>query len=85
VLSDLANYQITVNPCGTTLNPGASCNPQIVCHPTIIGPIGGTMTFVTNASNSPTTAALSCSGVAAASVGIKINGSQKINGVQTIQ
>jgi hypothetical protein len=86
VLNDLANYQIVTNACSTTLNALASCTFNIVCHPTVSGLINGTMTFVTNASNSPTVATMTCTGLNTTipKGGQLINGKQTINGIQTI-
>ena len=86
VLSDLANFQISSNACSTTLNASASCTFSVVCHPTIGGLINGTITMVTNASNSPTVANLNCTGVIIGVVpGVKIRNNPTVNGGITVQ
>jgi hypothetical protein len=86
VISDLNNYQISANACGSTLATSASCTLQIVCHPVVSGLINANMTFITNANNSPTVATLTCTGVVSGvQQGITIKGGIDITGGPAVQ
>lgn len=63
-LSDITNYQIIANACGSGLSAGASCTFQVRFTPQSIASFPATLTFVTNATNSPTVVNLSGTGTA---------------------
>jgi hypothetical protein len=50
------------NNCGTSIAAGASCSVNVSFRPTVSGTRTGTLTVTSNATNSPTTVALSGSG-----------------------
>jgi len=89
VLSDLTNYSIVANGCGSSLTASASCTLGVQFHPTLQGSLPATLTFITNASNSPTVATLSGTGTISGNVcavgtvcGITIKGNVEVlNGV----
>ncbi len=52
--------------CSTSLNPGGSCTVGVVCYPTALATIPGTLTIIDNALNAASAvqaASLSCTGV----------------------
>ena len=50
------------NTCGTSIAAGASCTVNVSFRPTASGTRTGTLTITSNATNSPTTVALSGTG-----------------------
>ncbi|WP_194904336.1 choice-of-anchor D domain-containing protein [Catenulispora rubra] len=61
-----ASGDFTVSPtCGTALAPGADCVALVTFHPSAVGTRTGTLTIASNASNGPTTIALSGTGAVA--------------------
>jgi hypothetical protein len=58
------NYSATTS-CGASLDAGASCTVSVIFSPTATGPLPGTLLVTDNAANSPQTAGLSGTGVAA--------------------
>jgi hypothetical protein len=53
------------NTCGSSLAAGGSCTVSVTFHPTASGTRTGTLTVTSNATNSPTTVALSGTGTTA--------------------
>jgi Carbohydrate binding module (family 6)/F5/8 type C domain/Abnormal spindle-like microcephaly-assoc'd, ASPM-SPD-2-Hydin len=58
------------NTCGTSIAVNASCTVNVSFRPTASGTRTGTLTVTSNASNSPTTVALSGTGTATGSVNL---------------
>jgi F5/8 type C domain/Abnormal spindle-like microcephaly-assoc'd, ASPM-SPD-2-Hydin len=59
--------------CGTSLAPGANCVAVVTFYPTAAGTRTGALTITGNATNSPTTVALSGSGIATGSATLSAN------------
>ena len=55
-------FAIQTNGCTAELDPGVSCNVDVVFVPTQLGALTGALTFVDDASNSPQTATLTGTG-----------------------
>ncbi|GAA5190579.1 hypothetical protein GCM10023322_46060 [Rugosimonospora acidiphila] len=58
------------NTCGTSIAAGASCTVSVAFHPTASGTRTGTLTVASNATNSPTTVALSGTGAGTTSTNL---------------
>lgn len=61
------------NTCGTSIGAGASCSVSVTFHPTATGSRTGTLTVTSNATNSPTTVALSGTGTTAGTATLSAN------------
>src|SRR5215469_895962 len=94
VLSDLTNYAIINNACSSTLAAnGGTCTIQVQFKPTVQGSLPATLTFFTNASNSPTSIPISGTGIITGNpcgtgqvCGITIKGGVKVvGGIVTVQ
>jgi len=62
-LSDLVNYQIVSNACGAPIAPGGTCTFFVNFRPQSAASFPATLTFVSNATNSPTVVNLSGTGI----------------------
>jgi hypothetical protein len=58
------------NTCGSSIAAGASCTVNVSFRPTASGPRSGSLTVTSNASNSPTTVALSGTGAGTTSTNL---------------
>ncbi len=58
------------NTCGTSIAAGANCTVTVTFHPTATGNRTGTVTVTSNASNNPTTVALSGTGAGSVSTNL---------------
>jgi hypothetical protein len=56
------DFQVSSNPCGSTLDPGVSCDVAVTFTPTKKGVRKGTLTFTDDALGSPQTVALKGTG-----------------------
>jgi len=57
------DFAISANTCGASLGPGLNCAVSVTFIPTVLGARSATLIFLTNASSSPDSAALSGTGV----------------------
>jgi hypothetical protein len=68
VASPSANFSISANTCGTTLDGGKTCTVSVTYTATALGTQTGTLTFTDTASNNPQVASLTGTGEAPATL-----------------